>query len=192
MRSITNGMKIGMKKAGNREKLLMIVAVVSIVVVIGDNLILTPLMNFWDERSKRIGELREFVARGEALLEREDSVRRRWLKMKKESLSQQLSLAENDVYKAVDRWAADSQISFTSLKPHWQDYDDEHEYKTLECRATGFGTLQEISRFLYELEHDPLSLRIEDFEIAARSNEADSLTLSLRFSGLVLLPAEEI
>ncbi len=181
-----------MKKAGNREKLLMIVAVVSIVVVIGDNLILTPLMNFWDERSKRIGELREFVARGEALLEREDSVRRRWLKMKKESLSQQLSLAENDVYKAVDRWAADSQISFTSLKPHWQDYDDEDEYKTLECRATGFGTLQEISRFLYELEHDPLSLRIEDFEIAARSNEADSLTLSLRFSGLVLLPAEEI
>ena len=57
---------------------------------------------------------------------------------------------------------------------------------TLECRADASGSLSALTRFLYEIEKDPLALRIDSLEITARDNTGQQLSLNLQVSGLLL------
>ena len=88
------------------------------------------------------------------------------------------------VLRDFDQWAKDSGITF-SLSQQWK-YDE--DYKTLQCRIEGAGNLKSVSRFLYEIEKDPLALKIESVEINARDNNGQQLSLGLQVSGLRLNP----
>lgn len=53
----------------------------------------------------------------------------------------------------------------------------------------GFGSLSTISRFLYEVEKDPMALKVDLVELSARDNEGKQVTLGLLVSGLQISPA---
>jgi hypothetical protein len=61
---------------------------------------------------------------------------------------------------------------------------------TLECRVDGFGNLSALTRFLYDVEKDPMALKVEAVEIAARDNDGQQLSLALQVSGLLLNPQQ--
>ena len=61
---------------------------------------------------------------------------------------------------------------------------------TLECRVDAFGSMQTLTRFLYNIEKDPLALKVDLVEISGRDNEGQQLTLGLQVSGLLLNPPE--
>ena len=172
----------------NRQKLLTIVAAAVIAAWAGDKLVLSPLMRSWRERAARIDELRKSVSQGLLLLERQKSIRSRWEAMRTNTLPGETSVAENQVLKAFERWSQDSRISMTSIKPQWKRTAD--DYVTLECRADAFGSLQALTRFLYNVEKDPLALKVEALEITARDNDGQQLSLALQVSGLLLNPQE--
>lgn len=171
----------------NREKLLTIVAVVCFSLLLGDRLVFTPLTHLWSERSDRIKELRSSVSKGRLLVDREDIMNQRWREMLTNALPVAKPTAEREVLTSFDRWMQDSGVSFVSIKPQWKEGADE-SYQTLECRAGVFGNLSAITRFLYELEQDPLALNLEELQITPRNEKSDQLTLSVLFSGLVLIP----
>jgi len=168
----------------NRQQLLTIVALVAVALWAGDKLVLSPLMKSWKERSTRIVELRKSLLQGAQLLDRERSIRARWETMRTNTLPNEISAAEGRVLKAFDQWSQDSRISITSVKPQWKQNTD--EFKSLECRVDAFGSLSTITRFLYELERDPLALKVDAVELSARDNEGSQLTLGLQVNGLIL------
>ena len=168
----------------NREKLLAIAAISVVVVLAGDRLVLTPMVKSFKARSSRITELTKSIDKGTVLLDREKAIREQWETMIKRALPANKSVAENEVLKAVDRWAQASRITFTGIRPQWRPPDD--GYTTLECRADASGSIESIMRFLYELEKDPLALKIEDLEVTARDGQGQQLALGVRFSGLLL------
>lgn len=172
----------------NREKFLAIVAIAIAAVWAGDRLVLTPLVKSFKARSSRITELTKSLGKGNILLDREKSIKAQWAAMTKRALPANKSVAENEVLKSVDRWAQASRITFTGIRPQWRQ--PEEGYTTLECRADASGNIESIMRFLYELEKDPLALKIEDLEVTARDGQGQQLALGVRFSGL-LLAAEE-
>ena len=59
---------------------------------------------------------------------------------------------------------------------------------TFECRVDASGTLPALTRFLYEVEQDPLALKVESVEITSRDNNGQQLSLALQVSGLMLEP----
>ncbi|MBZ0256648.1 hypothetical protein K8I31_11335, partial [bacterium] len=109
--------------------------------------------------------------------------------MERDALPEQAPLAEYLVLQAVDRWVNDSRAAILSFKPQWKDQDE--KYVTLECRASLQGSIQEITQFLYQLERDSLSLKIEDFDLASRDDDGKELTLTIVFSGLQFKPEED-
>ena len=172
----------------NRQRLLTLLAIAVIAIWAGDKLILSPLTASWKARAKRIEELRKSVNQGSLLVAREDSIHDRWDSMRTNTLPNETSSAENELLKAFERWSQDSHISVTSIKPQWKrDADD---YMALECRADAFGSMSALTRFLYELERDPLALKVEVVELGTRDNEGQQLTLGLQVSGLLLNPQE--
>src|SRR5205814_3434262 len=118
------------------------------------------------------------------LLERERSIRSRWENMRTNTLPGDTSAAESLVLKAFDHWSQESRISITSIKPQWKHNAD--EYMTLECRVDAFGNLPTLTRFLYDVEKDPLALRVDAVEITTRDNDGQQLSLALQVSGLLL------
>ncbi len=173
----------------NRQQLLAVAAIAAIVLLLGDRLVLTPLIRSWKERSEKIRSLKKSIAQGEMLLDRDSRIRETWTNMRTNTLPVNLSAAENEVVKAFFRWSEQSGISITSTRPQWRRNAD--DYMLLECRAETFGTIESLSRFLYEIEKDPLALRVEAVEINTRDNNGQQLAMAVQVSGLLLTPEEQ-
>ena len=176
-------------EAKRRKRILAVAAIVCVAAVAGDRLVLSPLNNLWTTRSERIAELEKSLSKGRLLVDREQAMKERWQDMKNRSLPAEMSMSEDRILKSVGRWVRDSRLSVTSLKPRWTD--EEEDFKKLEFRAAAQGGMESVARFLYELETDPLPLKVEDVEIAARDESGDMLTLAVRFTGLVLVEENE-
>jgi len=166
-----------------RQQSLGLLAIVVVTLLAGDRLLYSPLSRTWKARAARIGELKHSVAQGTQLLERESSLRARWSGMRTNALSGEESAAGNQMLKAFDRWSQESRVGISSIKPQKRTTD---EGETMECRVEAFGSLGALSRFLYEIERDPLGVKVEVVEIAARDTSGEQLTLGLQVSGLYL------
>lgn len=167
-----------------RKKLLLVVAVVGVGLLLGDRVVMGPLLKSWNERQAQIAELQKRIAKGEQLVSRLKPVEARWSELASNSLPKLTSAAEGRVLEALDRWSKASSVNVTSVKPQWKQLDD--EYSTFECHVDATGNLSTLTRFLYEVERDKLAVRVEAVELAARDNDAAQLTLGLHVSGLVL------
>src|SRR5205085_2668773 len=98
--------------------------------------------------------------------------------------------AENLMFRAFDRWTQASRITMAGIKPQWKRSSDEN-YMTYECRADAIGDMASITRFLFELEKDPMALKVESVEISSRDNNGRQLSLGVQVSGLLLNPLAE-
>ena len=163
-----------------RETLLKIAVGAVVGLFVLDRLVFSPAIAAWKAQGERVAQLREKVTRGRQLIERERSLRGRWNEMLRTDLAEDHSAAENDVYKAIGRWALESRISFTSLTPQPRIHDD--GYETFELRASAVGDQASIGRLLYEIESDPLPARIEECELRAQDATGRQLSLALKFS----------
>lgn len=165
----------------SRETLLKIGVGVVVGLFLLDRVILEPAIEGWKAQSERLSALEQKVQRGRQLVGREASIRSRWAEMQTTDLNDDSSAAENDVFKALNRWARDSRINFTNLTPQWRAHEDAG-YDTFECRATATGDQAALGRLIYEIETDPLPAHVEEAELSARDPKGQQLALSLRFS----------
>ena len=168
----------------DRQKMLLIIAAVGLGLLLVDNLLISPLYASWTTRNKQIAALRQRLDQGRRLVNGRTSIVGRWDRIRTNSLPSDVSLAEGEMLKAVNRWAQDSGAKLESIKPQWRDSGD--DYMTLECRADAIGDMPTLTRFLYELEKDPMSLKVENIELSSRDNDGQQLTLGLQISGLLL------
>jgi Tfp pilus assembly protein PilO len=109
--------------------------------------------------------------------------------MRKNTLPNNESAAEQQVLQALDRWARDSSLTITSFGQQWKHDND--DYMTLLCRVEASGSLERVRHFLYELEKDPMALRLESLEISSRDTEGQQLSVGLQISGLVLVASQK-
>jgi hypothetical protein len=167
----------------NRQQLLALAAMAAIAIFAGDKLLFTPLTRAWKARSAEIADLRQRINQGRLLLQREESILSRWDQMRTNTLPTDPSVAEQQLLHAFDFWAQESRVSVTSIAPQKRDADT---HTSLECRVDAFGSLGTVARFLYNIERDPLGLKLESVEISARDNEGQQITLGLQISGLIL------
>ena len=168
----------------NRQQMLIIVAVAVAALFIGDRVVLTPLARTWSARSDRIADLQKRITQGRALLQRQTGIRAHWEQMSSRTLTNNPSAAEQQVFDTVDLWARDTGVTITAITPQWKR--DTEDYAAYECRIDATGDLSRLTQFLHRAEREPIALRIESIELAARDKEGQLLSLGLQFNGLVL------
>jgi len=174
----------------NRQQVLIIGAIAAVALFAGDRLVLSPLLKAWSARATRIAALRQDINRANMMVQREQlpnqSIRSRWQQMSHNTLPNNTSAAEQQVFKAVDLWAQNSGVAISAITPQWKH--DSDDYMTFECRVDAAGDLGKLSRFLYSVERDPMALKLELVELGARDKEGQQLSMGLQLSGLVLTP----
>jgi hypothetical protein len=176
-------------KTDNRQQMLLIIAAVGLALLLGDQFIFQPLSKSWSARSKRIADLDGKLADGRKTLDLAKTLRNKWSNMRTNTLSSDESIAGQQILSAFERWRQDSRINITGYRQTWRHPDD--NYATLEFRVDAAGSLQTITRFLYDVEKDPLAVRVEAVELAAHDATGSQFTLGLTVSGLVLQPVEK-
>lgn len=174
-------------KVLNRQQMLAWVAAGAVALLAADYLVFEPLVRGWKARTAELARLRKQVEDGTRLLERGDSLRARWAFMQQNALTNVPSQAEDQLLKAFESWTRDSRVGVSAVRPQFKRGDDEHA--TLECRVDAFGNLGALTRFLYNVEADPMALRLDVVELTARDDRGEQLTLGLQVSGLILNPA---
>lgn len=173
-------------KIKNRQQLLTVAAIAVVALFAADKLLITPLTGFWKTRSKAIAELHEEVTRGKNMIDREAALRSTWERYRTNSLPMDESMAEEQVLKAFRKWERDSRVTITSISP--QPKHDSDDYTTVQCRVEASGTIESMSRFLYDLEKEPTALKLELVELSSHDTEGQALLLGLQVSGLILPP----
>jgi len=171
-------------KSDRRQIFLKIAAIGAVTILLLDYAVITPLIGYWRTNTEEITKLQREIERGRQILDREKSIRTRWSEMLQKDLADDGSAAENDIIKAFSRCAQESRTAYTSLTPQWQTH--EQTYQTLEIRANLTGDQPALCRLLYELETDPLPIRLEECEFTARNDKGQQLNLNVRFSALRL------
>ena len=172
----------------NREQLLLILAVTAILLMVGDKFVIQPLTASWKARTSEIGKLQKDVTNGTKLLERERVVKEKWASMSANALTNDVSLAEGQALRAFERWSRDAGVTISGLKPQWKRSANSEEYQTLECRADASGSLSSLANFLYQVEKDPMAMKVDVVDLTTRDTDGRNLTMSLQLSGLVLTP----
>ncbi len=170
----------------NRQQLLILVAVVGVALFIGDKVLFTPLVHAWDARATRVRTLRNQVARGKSLVQRERGIRNHWEEMQRKALTNNTSAAEQQVFRAIDSRAQDTGVIINAITPQWKR--DSDDYITYQCRVDAMGDISRLSRFIYRAEREPLALKLESVELSARDKEGQQLSVGLQLSGLMLNP----
>ncbi len=173
----------------NRQQLLVIGTIVVAAIFLGDKVIVSPLSELWTKRKVRITRLEQDLADGRVTLKREQWTLKDWQKIRSNSLPADRARAEVLLQNAVDRWEQESKIKIAGRKFQERTYPDE-EYATIECALDASGTLETISRFLYQVEKEPLPVRVEDLKITAKDNDGRELLVGLRVSGLMIQSKE--
>jgi len=146
----------------------------------GDHFIVEPLIANWKARSAEIADLRQKISQGEALIEHKDALREHWSDMRRRSLPTDGAKAEIEMQTAVGNWTKAASVVVSDIKPRWTENDETGGQ--LEVRLSASGKLPDLARFLYELEHDPISIRLDDVEIRARDDKGKELLLETRFT----------
>jgi Tfp pilus assembly protein PilO len=167
----------------NRQQLLVIGAIAIVALFAADKIIFTPLGNFWSARSKEIQKLETDVRNARSLALQEQSLRARWAEMRRNTLPDDQSTAEQQMLHSLERWSRETGLKVTSINPQRHDGDD---YSTLQCRLEGTGGINNLAQFLYAMEKDPMALRFENIEISSHDAEGQVLSIGLQVSGLIL------
>jgi Tfp pilus assembly protein PilO len=167
----------------NRQQLLVIGAIAIVALFAADKIIFTPLGNFWSARSKEIQKLETDVRNARSLGLQEQSLRARWAEMRRNTLPDDQSTAEQQMLHSLERWSRETGLKVTSINPQRHDGDD---YSTLQCRLEGTGGINNLAQFLYAMEKDPMALRFENIEISSHDAEGQVLSIGLQVSGLIL------
>ena len=171
-------------KIENRQKLLLILTLVMLGLYVGNLVVFKPLGNWWSARSKAIVQLRKDVLHGKNLLMNDAKIRSDWTNMRTNALPNNISLAEQQLFKSFDNWAQQSGASLTGISPQWKT--DGTNYLTLNCRVEASGNIATLGQFLYRIEKGPMGLKLDSVEFSTHDTTGQQLTLGMQISGLAL------
>ena len=175
----------------NRQQFLIVLTVAVLALYFGDLLVFEPMVKWWKSREEKVVALRQQVNEGKTLIRREQIIRGEWADMRTNALPNDSSLAEQQVLKSLADWAGDAGVNVSSETPQWQpdqgSENDPDNYSTLDCRVEASGDISTLSRFIYEIENDPMPLQLSSVELTASDDRGQQLTLGLDISGLSLI-----
>ena len=173
----------------DRQRWLVIAAAAMVALYLVDSIVFEPLTKLWTAHSAEIAVLRNSVTSGRSTIARAAQTERMWSEMQANALPKDPTQAEQEVGLAINRWIVANNIEVTSFRSQFKRGGTD-KYSLYECRIDGIGNLATITRFLYELEHSPLALRVDSLELTSRDDGGSKLTLGLIITGLRLAPLE--
>lgn len=167
-----------------REKYIAILTIVIIMILVADRYVATPFMDKMDQTAIEKQRLIVEMERAETLFERRSLMDRRWNDMVAGGLEGDAAKAESQILHSIRNWSKENGLMLSSVKPDHKTGED--ELYEIVFQVAGTGTMNSVSRFLFQIEKSTLPIRLTDVQLGSREEDGNDLSLQLRLSALYL------
>lgn len=166
-----------------RERMILIVAIVAVVMLIGDKFIVGPISERREEVKARKLELQAELQNAQLLFTRQKLMERKWKMLLSDGLRNDAE-AESKIARALDEWSKQVMLTLSSVKP--ERVASDKGLKEVTFVVAGMGTLEAISRFLWQIETVSMPIKVMDMQVGSTNETGQSMSLQLRLSALCL------
>lgn len=171
-----------------RERYIIIITVLALVVLLGDQVVLGPYLSRQQSDQELMNSLTLKLDAQQRLLQRENSIHQSWAAMQSQGLNSSASAAEALLIQGFQKWSEDAglkNVAFTPARPRLRSA---LQQVTLQVSAT--GPLSSISRFFWNVQAAEIPVRVQQLQLGARKEGTDDLTVSIMLSTIYLPPKE--
>jgi hypothetical protein len=169
-----------------REQFIIAATVIVVAAVVLYNYVLTPLLDCCDEVAAQKQMKLAEMERGRELLDRRRQIAPKWNEMTASGLKRDPAEAVSQILHAVQDWSKEAGLKLASVKP--ERLPEKKTLQEIAFQATGTGSMNAVSRFLWRLETAKVPIRVKELQLGTRKEGADDLTLQLRLSTLYIAP----
>lgn len=172
----------------NRERLIMILAGAAVAILIADRYFLGPVLKKRSQTRQMKQTFQAEVEQAKAVLQRQKVIERRWNQMKDAGLSYKITDVEGGVFRHLEGTSQRSRFLLTSIQP--ERTSNEGRIGQVEFMVSGTGTLDAVTRFLWDIEMADVPVRIDSLQLGANDEDATQLSLQLKLSTVYLIEEE--
>jgi len=166
-----------------RERIILIVAVVAVVMLVADKFVLEPISTQREEVKARKLELKTELDNAQVLFTRQRIMKRKWETMLSDGLRNDTE-AESRIARALNGWSEEARLALSSVKP--ERVASDKGLKEMTFVVAGTGTLDAVARFLWQIETAPLPIKVMDMQLGSSNESGQSMSLQLRLSAICL------
>ena len=166
-----------------RERTIALVTVSAVVILLLDQLVLSPVMTQFEQLRADDEKYTKELADANSLFMHRKATEARWNQMIADGLKFDAAETEAALDRAVYDWAQGSGVTLKSCTPEHMTQKDRPE---VVLYVVGTGNMNAVAHFLYRAQTSRLPVQPEDLEIGSRREATDDLTVTLHISGLYL------
>ena len=166
-----------------RERMILIVAITAVVMLVADKFVIGPISERREVTRAQKLELQAELENAQILFTRRKLMERKWKTLLSDGLRNDAE-AESKIARALDEWSKDAMLTLSSVKP--ERVASDKGLKEMTFVVAGTGTLESVSRFLWQIETTPIPLKVMDMQVGSTNETGQSMSLQLRLSALCL------
>lgn len=175
-----------MIKLSPRERNIFVVVVVLVGFWALYALAIGPLLDERSDLDTNINTASQSLDQAHNLVHRAQVDSAKWKEMQRYGLRNDAAAAESQMLHAIEDWARDAGLTMTGNKP--DRAEAEKPFQKITFHVTTTGNLAGINRFMWDVETSMIPTRVEEFNVTARKEGTDDLSLSVAISTLCIVP----
>ena len=166
-----------------RERIILIATLACVGLFVAVKFVIDPVQAKRDElesqRQQLLGDLNE----AELLIGNHGRMQKKWNAMLSDGLRNETE-AESRILDALREWSGAANMALNSIRP--ERISSDKGLQEMIFTVAGRGTLDSVSRFLWQIETAALPVKIKDIQLGSSSESGDSMSLQLHLSALYL------
>jgi len=166
-----------------RERMILIAAIIAVVMLVADRFVVGPVSARREEIKARKLKLQAELENAQLLFTRQKLMERKWKTLLSDGLRNDAE-AESKIARALDEWSKEAMLTLSSVKP--ERVASDKGLKEMTFVVAGMGTLEAVSRFLWQIETAPMPIKVVDMQVGSTNETGQSMSLQLRLSALCL------
>ncbi len=166
-----------------RERIIFFVTLVCVGLLVVSKYVVDPVQAGLDEMEARRQQLQTDLEEARMLMSNRGAMQRKWNTLVADGLRNDAE-AESKVLSDLGEWADNAGLSLSSIKPDRVTSDK--GLQEMIFTVAGKGTLESVSRFLWQIETAALPARIRDMQLGSGSESESTMSLQLHLSVLYL------
>ncbi len=166
-----------------RERIILIVTLLCVGLLIVSKFVVDPAQARLDEMEAQRQQLQGDLEEAQMLLGNRGTMQRKWNTLVADGPRNDAE-AESKVLSDLGEWADNAGLSLSSIKPDRVASDK--GLQEMIFTVAGKGTIEAVSRFLWQMETAALPARIRDMQLGSGSESESTMSLQLHLSVLYL------
>jgi hypothetical protein len=172
-----------------RERYIAIATVLVVGVLGLDFFIVSPLFARSRDVGEQIDKASADIAKQQKDIKNAKAARNKWTEVSGNTIKRDASEVESQVYSAVQEWGREARMSLAFRN---ERTEKEKGFTKITYVLTGNGGMEQISRFLHQIQTAKIPVRIVDLSVGTRGKEGvDELVLTVKIASIFQQPEND-